>query len=207
MKTSLTVSGWPHAIADPTSRSVILNYLLDIIDIDITNVTVSIVSQPLNRRSLSSDNRIIEPRILTTSWVIEATYYFYTAVGTGSDLVINLDSTCINGVDIPEFIANLDAACGCSDYSLITTVTCKNKVLYDAMGQPAGGDSSNASLALIALLVLGVIPCCYYCYYYYIKRHKKEARPKVYSTDAEVNDDFASYINTISVPTETELPA
>ena len=35
------------------------------------------------------------------------------------------------------------------------------------------------------------------------KRRKKEARPKVYSTDAEFNDDLAS----MSVPTETELPA
>ncbi len=205
MKTSLTVSGWPHATADSTARSVILNYLLDIIDIDITNVTVSIVSQPLNRRSLSTADRHIEPRILTTSWVIEATFYFYTAVGTGSDLAITLDNTCTKGVDITDFIANLDAACGCLDYLLITTVTCKNKVLYDAMGQPSGGDSSNASLALLALLVLGVIPCCYY--YYYYNHHKKEARPKVYSTDAEFNNDFASYINTIATPTETELPA
>ena len=194
MKTSLTVSGWPHAIVDPTARSVILNYLLDIIDIDVTNVTVSFVSQPLNRRSLFTANRSIKPRMLTTLWVIEATYFFYTAAGTGSDLAVTLDS---NGVDITDFIANLNAACGCSDYSLITAVTCKNKVLYDAMGQPAGGDSSHASLALIALLALGVFPCCYY---YYIKRHKKEASPKVQSTDAEYKVDFASYSSSRSSP-------
>ncbi len=176
VEATLFIRGWPFPTIDSSAKTALLTYLTDIVDIEIVNVTASYKFHPLNRRSLLV---VDDSRRLTTSWELEAIFNVYTASGSGTTVTSNIDYTCSNSFNLTYFNGNLDASCGCMNYSAISSVTCGNKVMYD--NEQIGGADNSASNALLSLIALLVLVVPYYYYYRYRNKMTMSGKHKVYA--------------------------